>query len=95
MRLFDREVAEPRLEVEHEGWVTFTEEVELGAHEHGGGDRRAEGSGSGFDDEGERAVGVVGAVRELEGRAGFEERGEVEAELFGFSGDDSGLEREA
>ena len=70
MRLFDREVAESRLEVEHEGRaVLVTEEVELGAHEHGGGDRRAEGSRPGFDDEGERAVGVVGAVRELERRA--------------------------
>ena len=56
MRFLDREVAELGFEVDHEARVSLAEEVELGAHEHGGRDRGAEGSGSGFDDEGERVV---------------------------------------
>ncbi|KAK9082945.1 hypothetical protein Scep_029416 [Stephania cephalantha] len=46
--------------------VFSCEEIELGAHRHGGGDRGAERSDAGFDDEAEGVQGVVGAVVEFE-----------------------------
>lgn len=82
--------------MEHEARVfPAAEQIELGAHEHGTGDRRAEGTGPSLDDEGEGVGSVIRAVTDPDGGSGFEEGAEVESELLRLAGNDSRLKGQA
>lgn len=78
---------------EPRGFITW--KVEFGGESHRSVNRRAEESDSGFDGETERIEGIIGTVREVEGRAGSEESAEGEGEIIGFCKFNGGAERKA
>jgi len=96
LRLLESEVAKAGFEVEHEERGTGSAgKIELAAHEHGALERGTEGSGSRFDYERERVLGIVGSVSDFKRRTRFVESRKVEREFFGFASDDAGLEGHA
>lgn len=93
-RSAESEIAESRPEVKEEPRGFITWKVEFGGEIH----RRVNGgaveSDSGLDGESERGERIIGTVREVESRAGSEERGEGEGEIIRFSKLNGGTEGE-
>lgn len=94
-RSAESEIAELRPEVKEEARRLVTWKVEFRSESHRRVNRGAEESDSGLDGEREGIERMIGTVREVEGRAGSEESGEAEAEIFGFCKFNGGTKGEA